>query len=210
MIDKLYELNHKDGTKPRTYRRKMDTAFLNYSKKKNKPKAAHRKMNRKLLECLKRDLGHINKLLDIFEGLEAAFTLSFKEQQMLWVVNTVYEQQKMMYDNKVNSCKDRIVSIFQPHVRPIPRGKIKSKIEFGSKLGVSLDNGFVRVGTLSWDVYNESKDLIPHVEDYKELHGYYPELVLVDKIYPSRENRNGLKERGIRVTAPPLGRISKE
>ena len=39
------------------------------------------------------------------------------------------------YDHKVNSGKDRIVSVFQPHVRPIPRGKIKSKIEFGSKLG---------------------------------------------------------------------------
>ena len=49
------------------------------------------------------------------------------------------------YDHKVNSGKDRIVSVFQPHVRPIPRGKIKSKIEFGSKLGVSLDNGFARV-----------------------------------------------------------------
>jgi hypothetical protein len=210
MIDKLYELNLKKETKPRTYRRKMDTAFLNYSKKKNKSKSVHRKMNRKLLESLKRDLGHINKLLDIFEKRKSVFPLSFKEQQMLWIINTVYEQQKRMHDHHVNSCKDRIVSIFQPHVRPVPRGKIKSKIEFGSKLGVSLDNGFARIGTLSWNVYNESKDLIPHVEDYKELHGYYPELVLVDKIYPSRENRNWLKEKGIRITAPPLGRISKE
>ena len=210
MIDKLYELNNKKGKKPRTYRRKMDAAVLNYSKKKNKPKSAHRKMNRKLLESLKRDIGHINRFLDIFEKRKAVFPLLYKEQQMLWIVNIVYEQQKLMYDNKVNSCKDRIVSIFQPHVRPIPRGKIKSKIEFGSKLGVSLDNGFARVGTLSWDVYNESKDLIPHVEQYKELHGYYPELVQVDKIYPNRKNRYWLQERNIRVTAPPLGRVSKE
>ncbi len=210
MIDKLYELNKKSGTKPRTYRRKMDTSFLNYSKKKNKSKSTHRKMNRKLLECLKRDIGHINKMLDIFENKEPLFPLSHKQQRMLWVVSIVYEQQKMMYENKTNSCKDRIVSIFQPHVRPIPRGKIKTKIEFGSKLGVSLDNGFARVGTLSWDVYNESKDLIPHVEAYKELHGHYPDLVQVDKIYPNRENRSWLKARGIRVTAPPLGRVSKE
>lgn len=210
MIDKLYELNNKKGTKPRTYRRKLDMAFLNYVKKKNKSKSTHRKMNRKLLESLKRDIGHINRLLDIFEKRKVAFPLSDKEQRMLWIVNIVYEQQKLMYGNKVNSSKDRIVSIFQPHVRPIPRGKIKSKIEFGSKLGVSLDNGFARVGTLSWDVYNESKDLIPQIEDYKELHGYYPELVLVDKIYPNRKNRSWLKERAIRITAPPLGRISKE
>jgi len=210
MIDKLYELNKKSGIKPRTYRRKMNTSFLNYSKKKNKSKPTHRKMNRKLLECLRRDIGHINKLLDIFQKNQVPFPLSHKEQRMLWVINIVYEQQKMMYENKINSCKNRIVSIFQPHVRPIPRGKIRSRIEFGSKLGVSLDNGFARVGTLSWDVYNESKDLIPHVQAYKELHGYYPDLVQVDKIYPTRENRSWLKDRNIRVTATPLGRVSKE
>jgi len=210
MIDKLYELNGKSGTKPRTYRRVMNTAFLNYSKKKNKSKSAHRKMNRKLLECLKRNICQINKLLDIFENEKKPFSLSDKEQKMFWVVNIVYQQQKQMYDQNTNSCKDRIVSIFQPHVRPIPRGKTKSKIEFGAKLGVSLDNGFAQLDTISWDAYNESQDLIPQVETYKELHGYYPELVQVDKIYATRKNRAWLKERNIRITAPSLGRKSKE
>mgnify|MGYP006080637223 CR=1 FL=1 len=210
MIDKLYELSGKKGKKPRTYRRILDTAFLNYAKKKNKSKAVHRKMNRKLLEGLKRDIGHLNKLLDFFENSHADFPLSYQEQRMLWIVNTVYEQQKQMYDNKLSSCKDRIVSIFQPDVRPIPRGKIKAKIEFGSKLGVSLDNGFAQIDTLSWEAYNEAKDLIPQVENYKTLHGYYPDLVQVDKIYANRENRAWLKERNIRITAPPLGRKSKE
>jgi hypothetical protein len=50
IIDKLYALNGKKGIKPRTYRRKIDTIFLDYSKKKSKTKAMHRKMNRKLLE----------------------------------------------------------------------------------------------------------------------------------------------------------------
>ncbi len=210
IIDKLYELNLKEGTKPRTYRRKTDTQFLDYSKKKNKSKATHRKMNRKLLECVNRNLGYIDKLLDIFETKQEPFPLSYSEQKMLWVIRTVYAQQKQMYDENSNSCKDRIVSIFQPHVRPIPRGKINAKIEFGSKLGVSLEQGFARINTLSWNPYNESSDLILQVEAYKTLHGYYPELVQVDKIYATRENRKWLKERNIRITAPPLGRKSKE
>ncbi len=177
MIDKLYAKNGKQGVKPRTYRRKMDTQFLSYSKKKNKSKAIHRKMNRQLLECVHRNLKHIDKLLDIFESDKKTFPLSYKEQKMLWVIHTVYKQQKEMYDQKTNSWKDRIVSIFQPHVRPIPRGKAKAKIEFGSKLGVSLDQGYARIDTLSGDVYNESSDLIRQVENYKTLHGYYPELV---------------------------------
>lgn len=210
LIDKLYAKNNKQGVKPRTYRKKMDTIFMTYSKKKKKSKATHRKMNRQLLECVRRDLKHIDKLLDIFEANQKPFPLNYKEQKMLWVIHTVYAQQKQMYDQKSNSCKDRIVSIFQPHVRPIPRGKVKSKIEFGSKLGVSLDGGYARIDTLSWDVYNESSDLIHQVENYKTLHGYYPELVQVDKIYATRANRKWLKERAIRITAPPLGRKSKE
>ena len=210
IIDNLYEHNGKQGEKPRTYRRKTDTAYLNYSKKKKKSKSAHRKMTRKLLECVNRDIKHINKLLDVFELKGSSFPLKHSEQRMLWVINTVYAQQKYMYDTKTHSCPDRIVSIFQPHVRPIPRGKTKAQIEFGSKLGVSLDKGFARINTFSWNPYHEGSDLIKQVEAYKELHGHYPELVQVDKIYATRENRRWLKEREIRITASPLGRRKKK
>lgn len=210
LIDKLYKYNGKEGVKPRTYRRKVDTAYLNYSKKKKKSISAHRKMTRKLLECVNRNISHINNLLDIFESRGTPFPLKHSEQRMLWIINTAYAQQKEMYDAKIHSCSNRIVSIFQPHVRPIPRGKTKAQIEFGSKLGVSLDRGFARINTLSWDAYHEGGDLIMQVEAYKEIHGHYPELVQVDKLYATRENRRWLKERNIRITAPPLGRRSEK
>ena len=205
-IDKLYDLGGKEDEKPRTYRRKIDKTYLDYSKKKKKREATHRKMTRKLLECVNRDIRHINNMLDIFESKESRFPLNHSEQRMFWIINTAYAQQKLMYDTKTHSCTDRIVSIFQPHVRPIPRGKTKAQIEFGSKLGISLDKGFARINTFSWDAYHEGGDLIKQVEFYKELHGHYPELVQVDKIYATRENRSWLKERNIRITAPPLGR----
>ena len=91
-IDKLYALDDKQGLKPRTYRRTLNKAYLNYSKKKNKSKATHRKMNRKLLECLKRDLNHINKYLTKLEGEDLRTPLTYRELRMLWVVNTVYVQ----------------------------------------------------------------------------------------------------------------------
>jgi IS5 family transposase len=206
LIDKLYELDGKKGIKPRTYRRNMDKAFLEYSKKKKKTKGTHRKMTRKLLECVNRDIGHIDRMLDVFEQRGDRFPLTHAEQRLFWIIRTAYMQQKYMYVTDTHSCPDRIVSIHQPHVRPIPRGKIKAQIEFGPKLGVSLDQGFTRINNFSWDAYHESGDLIPQVEAYKELHGHYPELVQIDTIYATRENRRYLKERGIRITAPPLGR----
>jgi hypothetical protein len=205
-IDKLYDLSGKEGEKPRTYRRKIDKAYLDYSKKKKKRETTHRKMTRKLLECVNRNIKQINNMLDIFESKGSRSPLKHLEQRMFWIINTAYAQQKLMYDTKTHSCTDRIVSIFQPHVRPIPRGKTKAQIEFGSKLGVSLDKGFARINTFSWDAYHEGGDLIKQVESYKELHGHYPELVQVDKIYATRENRMWLAEKNIRITAVPLGR----
>jgi IS5 family transposase len=206
LIDTLYELSGKQGIKPRTYRRTMDQAYLDYSKKKRKLKATHRKMTRKLLECVNRNIKHIDHMLDKFEKQSNRFPLTYAQQRLFWIIHTVYRQQKYMYDTDQHSCPDRIVSIYQPHVRPIPRGKIKAQIEFGPKLGVSLDMGFTRINTFSWDAYHEAGDLKIQVEAYKELHGYYPELVQMDKIYATQENRKWLKQRGIRITAPPLGR----
>ena len=194
------------GVKPRTYRRTLNGAYLDYSKKKKKSKAIHRKMTRKLLESVNRNINHIDRMLDEFEKRGDRFSLSHTEQRLLWIIRTAFEQQKQMYDTDSHSCTDRIVSIYQPHVRPIPRGKIKSQIEFGAKLGVSLDDGFARINTFSWDAYHEAGDLIKQVDAFKELHGHYPKLVQVDKIYATQENRRWLKERGIRITAPPLGR----
>ncbi|WP_158288538.1 transposase, partial [Mucilaginibacter psychrotolerans] len=62
---------------------------------------------------------------------------------------------------------------------------------------------------LSWDAYNESRDLPGQVEAYRELNGHYPEVVITDTIYGTRENRQWLKDRGIRYSGKALGRPSK-
>src|SRR5690625_4555711 len=88
----------------------------------------------------------------------------------------------------------RIVSIDQPWVRPIVRGKSGKKVEFGTKMGVVHIDGFAKAETLSWDAYNESADLIPHVEAYKELRGHYPELVQVERFMVLTRTENGARK----------------
>ena len=67
-------------------------------------------------------MGHIDKMLDLLEG---DFPLSHKTQLELMVIHTLYEQQQGMYDERITRCDHRIVSISQPHVRPIVRGKAR-------------------------------------------------------------------------------------
>lgn len=47
-----------------------------------------------------------------------------------------------MYENYSHSISDRIVNIYQPHVRPIVRGKVRTSVEFGAKVSISLIDGF--------------------------------------------------------------------
>ena len=50
-------------------------------------------------------------------------SLSQGQYKTFLVVSEVDRQQKYMWDNKEQRIDDRIVSINQPHVRPIVRGK---------------------------------------------------------------------------------------
>ena len=113
-----------------------------------------------------------------------------------------------MYDTNTHSIEHRIVSIHQPHVRPIVRGKTNAYVEFGSKIQVSIMNGITFLEDLSWDAFNEGTRLISTVENYKRRFGYYPKKVFADKIYCNRDNRAKLKILHITLVAKPLGRPS--
>jgi IS5 family transposase len=59
------------------------------------------------------------------------------------VIHTLYDQQQHMYQTKTHQVADRIVSISQPHIRPIVRGKIAQRVEFGAKISASYVNGYI-------------------------------------------------------------------
>ena len=194
--------------KPRTYRRKARQNYLCLAKKKKKSKKEIRKVIGKQLNYVSRNIKSIHTLLDKFENI--SFPLSHRDQQIFFVIQHIYEQQRQMHKDKTHQCDDRIVNIYQPYVRPMVRGKAKISVEFGAKLGVSEFNGYARINTLSWDAYHEAGDLKKQVEEYRKLYGYYPAVVIADNIYGTRENRTWLSKLGIRYSGKPLGRPSKQ
>jgi transposase, IS5 family len=203
LIDLLYDpaLHTK---KPRTYRVVARKRYLQTAQKKNKPHKIVRKAVGSQLRFLKRNLNSINKLLDAFPTIP----LEPKEHKYLLVINTLYEQQKKMHDTQTHSIEDRIVSIHQPHVRPIVRGKSQAKVEFGAKIHVSIIDGISFLDELSWEAFNEGNHMMDYVERYFQRFGCYPRELLADQIYCTRANRAALKEKGIRLIAKPLGRPS--
>ena len=195
--------------KPRTYRRKARKTYLSLAKQKNPLKKKRRKAIKQQLQFLKRNLTHIDNLLNLVTDESTALT--GHQRRQYWVIQEVYRQQEEMLRNREQRCDHRIVSINQPHIRPIVRGKTGKKVEFGAKLGVSLtDNGISHVDNLDWNAYHEGHDLPTQVENYRKRHGCYPEAVLADQIYGSRDNRKYLKKHNIRFAGKVLGRPKKE
>jgi len=208
IIDKLHKGEARNiGKKPRTYREIGRKEYLKIAKKRKVRKEEREQGIKKQLQYIKRNLKSIDNLLD--QGINIS-KLSKKEYKNLLVVRELYRQQKEMYEKKENRIAHRIVSISQPHIRPIIRGKAGSAVEFGGKISISVYDNYVFLDKLSWENFNESTHLIEQVEKYHELMGCYPKTIHVDAIYRTRANRAYCKEKGIKMNGPALGRPKKK
>lgn len=192
--------------RPRMYREKARKDYLALAKCRKRSAKKIRKAIRKQLQYILRDLGYITNLLE-----NNGVTLSCSDAQMLDTLQALYAQQQYMFTNNTHSVENRIVSIRQPYIRPIVRGKAKSPVEFGAKLDLSVDEtGMCRIEKLSFDAYNESAVLKTAIANYRERTGHYPERVLVDQIYRNRENISYCSNLGIRLSGKKLGRPKKD
>jgi len=208
IIDELYPKTDRKN-KPRTYREKARKAYLAIAKLRRPSSKVRRRGTKQQLQYLRRNLGHIEQLLSYWpEG--SPLPLPRWLLYRYWVIQHLYEQQREMHQNKSRRCDDRIVSISQPYVRPIVRGKLGKPVEFGAKLSVSLTSeGVACVDHLRWGAFHEGGDLKSQVEAYRIRHGCNPEVVLGDPVYGTRDNRKYLKGHGIRFAGKPLGRPKK-
>jgi hypothetical protein len=195
IIDRLHVCRTRPKTKPRTYRQKARQAYLRVAKARKPKKSTLRQGIGKQLRYLRRNLGSIAAMAH--EGL--LVTLPAKRYRQLLVIQELYRQQLWMYTHRCQRIANRLVSISQPHVRPIVRGKAGTPVEFGAKISVSLVDGVSFVDRISWDAYNESLDVVQQIDAFRRRFGHDPASVHVDQIYRTRENRRYCTSRGIRL-----------
>ena len=195
MIDEIWAHTKREGHKTSYSRRKARSEYLKIIKQR-RHKAGEIK------EAVRQQLIYVRKNLETLERLmaETSKPLMKKRLLRLEVIYKVVKQQAEMLDEDKHIVEDRIVSLRQPHVRPIKRGKIGRPVEFGQKLGFSVVNGFTFIDRQSWDNFNEGVTLIESAERYREKHGFYPSVILGDGAYRNRDNLHFCKKNGIRLS----------
>jgi hypothetical protein len=206
MIEELWPHSQKRGHKTKYNRRKARSKYLRVAKqKKPKTKWLHAAVGEQL-EYVTSNIETIGDLL-LQTGPGA---LQEKRIARLMTICGLVRQQREMLQNNTHSVPNRIVSLRQPHIRPIVRGKSGVKYEFGQKLAFSVVDGYTFIEKQSFDNFNEGVTLTESVERYKQLHGFYPEVVQADQIYRNRDNLAYCKKHGIRLSGPRLGRPGKD
>ena len=156
---------------------------------------------------MQRNLDAIDALIASGASLSALKTHWWHK---LLVISELHRQQSILLYSKSRSMPDRIVNLVQRHVRPIVRGKARAAVEFGAKISVSVRNGFAFLHRISWNPYNEAKDLIAQAKKYKQEYGCYPERICADRIYINTKNRNFCTRNNIRLSGKRLGRPPKD
>lgn len=194
--------------KPHTAYKDARRAYLLLVKMKKRGGRLVRQPLSYMLSCLGKELRLIVGVFVDHKGSKAL--LSNSEQRILNATFGMYQQQSEMLANRTHTCANRIVSIFQPHIRPIVRGKAKAKTEFGAKIGASIYEGYTFIDHYSWDAYNECSDMALHIKLFEECFGYLPATILADKIYMNTDNRKLLKEYEKNTYSKPLGRPPKK
>ena len=206
-IDKLckrFTLAH-----PTTYYKSARAAYLEVIKRKKKSKSLINKGKSHLLTYLIRDIRSFIDLIAI-NGTHLFDSLKRNERKIVGAILKMYHQQDQMFKEGSRTCTNRIISIFQSHIRPIVRGKSKAPTEFGAKIGASIVQGYTFVDHHCWDAYNEASDLSLQIELYRERFGFLPAKIYADKIYMNKGNRKLMKELEIQAMGKPLGRPPKE
>lgn len=113
--------------------------------------------------------------------------LEAKLYRKLIVIKEIFCQQKYMYDNQTHRVEGRIVSISQPRIRPIVRGKEHNPTEFGAKVSIGLVGGYAFITCMDWDNYSEAKTLEDAAEVYREIFGFYPKTIIGDRAYTTHD-----------------------
>ena len=200
MIDLMHD-PHSGKRRPRTYRKVLRKKYLAMAKSKRRTAKKTRSVVRVMLCAVKRNLGFVDALL------AAGGRLDGRQAELLGTIRLLYAQQREMFDERKHRVADRIVSVTQPFVRPIVRGKAKAPVEFGAKYDVSVDErGHARLEQVRFDPYNECTILKDVVERYRERTGHYPRRVLVDQVYRTKENRAFCEAHGIEMSGRKPGR----
>lgn len=196
----------------RTYKRTAKKVFVQYQKIRHHTIKSRRRVQKQLRQFAQRNIqqlrGAVNNLKETLKdtGSQAVNSIdkakkkfTKETEKFLSTAQEILAQQKDVY--KDLPVKERIVSVHQPHLRPMVRGKYPVNVEFGPKILLNLKNNFLFLEQLSFNNVSDSQLLDIALKGYQERFGSMPTQLAADRGFWSKENHQLAEDYGIKKIA---------
>lgn len=155
----------------RTYSRVARRAYLNYIKFRKVKRQVKNKVHGQMLRFMKRNYRQAQALVE-----KSATKIDDAILKRIQIIGTLIKQQEELRKQTPRNgsksgihIKDRIVSIYKSHIRPIPRGKIPVATEFGAKILLELRGGILTLLQTTFENFSDSDMLREFLPRYKGL-----------------------------------------
>jgi transposase, IS5 family len=207
-------------SKRRAYRRyeEQKARQMAYAKKRKKThRQTHNRIGQ-LLHWLEKGIDIIKPLLKLYEGhmfdnfLKHLGSSNERKMDNLRIdlerfktIRKVFEQQKQLHEDPKSKIEDRIVSLHQPHIRPIVRGKENKRVEFGPKVNMLRVGGISVVERFSFNSFNETTSFQSACTKYDTVTGKCQQIG-ADAIYATNRNRRFATQEKMATCFVPKGK----
>ncbi len=183
----------------RTYKRTAKKVYIQYQKIRHHTVKSRRKAQKQIRQFAQRNIGQLKQAVEkikntIRETADLVITstdkakkqFAEKTERFLDTASAIITQQKDVY--KGSPVQERIVSVHQPHIRPMVRGKYPVEVEFGPKILLNHKNGFLFLADLQFNNISDTRLLETAINRYRDTFGYLPTQLATDRGFWSKDN----------------------
>lgn len=190
----------------RTYKRVAKRTFIIFQKLRKCTKRFRRKIQKKMIRFADRNLRQLQKLkTQIKDSAPQGSRWKESAQKLSEIASVLLDQQKRLTQGK--EVRERIVSLWAPHIRPMVRGKYPVEVEFGPKVLCNLKNGFLFLQDLAFENKSDQTWLSTSIQDYQHHFGHIPSELALDRGFFSQANVQLASEAGIsKIAIQPKGK----
>jgi IS5 family transposase len=213
------QLGLEAGEKTRNFTRSAKRQVLHivkYARKRSETgKEKFKETYSKLICIAERCASNAVKLVESIpeNSIGKAATVRKQLEQIIPVTERVIDQarRRVLHDEKLPS-EEKILSIFQPDVYTIRKGKRGKPNEFGKLLEIQqCDGKIITHWTIHGSYVSDTERFVPAVERHIETFGKPPNLAAGDRGYSSEENEKQAQVLGVKhICLPKRGKKSKE
>jgi transposase, IS5 family len=198
----------------RTARRVAQTLHRQLRRNGEDKEAQQKELYQKLIETTEHMVRQSQQVVMALQQQsgQVAQRLLRQAQEVLPLVQSVIAQTRTrVLEGKKMASEQKVLSLFEPHTRAIPRHKGGALVEFGRQVVLDEVEGGIVTRYQILEHPNEHGQAVEAVAHHCALFAHPPNLVAGDRGVHSAETEDKLKAAGVkRVAIPASGKLSEE